>query len=404
MELLIVADDLTGALDTALPFVREGISTRATTDCTLAKTPLADDAQVLVVDAETRHLPPEQAGKRVAELAARAKALGVRRFLKKTDSTLRGNIASELAALLEAAGEKRLCFFPAYPKMGRTTRGGIHFIDGVPLAESAFGRDLLNPVKTSAVAGLFAGVKGISVQNIPVGAAPFPAGKTREILVFDAETTEELRSGYQSWINGKEPAVLAGCAGLADVMAELWRGSKQADSATSVHTGGLLVLCGSLNPVTQRQLAYAAANGFCRLRLPLPEQGGLEAAECRGFLREFERACRENGRVIVDTRGSGAEVLPRREGPEWSARIPKLFGELFVRWTAWGLDQAAFITGGDTLLGCIHAAGGAIQPVRELYPGVPLNLLETGKGTVPAVSKSGGFGAETLLKDICGIL
>ena len=404
MELLIVADDLTGTLDTALPFVREGISTRVTADRTLAAVPLADDVQVLVVDAETRHLPSEQAGHSVAKIVKCAKRLGVRRYMKKTDSALRGNVASELGAMLEASGGKRLCFFPAYPEMGRTTRDGVHFIDGVPLAESAFGRDLLNPVKTSAVAGLFAGMEGISVQNVSAGTAPFPAGKTREILVFDAETAEELRSGYLNWAAGEETAVLAGCAGLAGVMAELWQGPKCAGGVQPVQAKGLLVLCGSLNPVTQRQLAYAAANGFCRLRLPLPEQGGLEAPECQGFLREFERACRENGRVIVDTRGSGAEALPLGEGPEWSVRIPKLFGELFVRWTAWRLDQAAFITGGDTLLGCVHAAGGAIQPVRELFPGVPLNLLETGKGTALVISKSGGFGAETLLEEIGRIL
>ena len=49
--------------------------------------------------------------------------------MKKTDSALRGNVASELGAMLEASGGKRLCFFPAYPEMGRTTRDGVHFIE-----------------------------------------------------------------------------------------------------------------------------------------------------------------------------------------------------------------------------------------------------------------------------------
>lgn len=57
---------------------------------------------------------------------------------KKTDSALRGNIGAELGALVAASGQKILPFVPAFPQMNRITKGGIHYIDGVPVTESSF--------------------------------------------------------------------------------------------------------------------------------------------------------------------------------------------------------------------------------------------------------------------------
>ena len=44
-------------------------------------------------------------------------------FYKKTDSTLRGNIGSEIAALMDACKMERLPFIPAYPKRRQDHEG-----------------------------------------------------------------------------------------------------------------------------------------------------------------------------------------------------------------------------------------------------------------------------------------
>ena len=48
------------------------------------------DAQVLVVDTETRHLPPEKAYQIVEELTRAACRAGIRYIYKKTDPRRRG--------------------------------------------------------------------------------------------------------------------------------------------------------------------------------------------------------------------------------------------------------------------------------------------------------------------------
>ena len=143
--LLIIADDFTGALDTGVQFAAYGAATRV-----MVKDQVdfaSCDAQVLVVDTETRHLPPEKAYQIVEELTRAACRAGIRYIYKKTDSALRGNIGAELAAVLQASNNRQLPFLPAFPQNGRTTRDGIHYVDGVPVTESPFGVGPFEPVR-----------------------------------------------------------------------------------------------------------------------------------------------------------------------------------------------------------------------------------------------------------------
>ena len=150
--LLIIADDFTGALDTGVQFAARGARTEVVVDPQIDFS--ACGADVLVVDTETRHLPAADAYKTVFDLVERARRAGVRFIYKKTDSALRGNIGAELSALLEASGLRQLPFLPAYPKTGRITKNGVHYINGVPVTESPFGKDPFEPVRHSVIAEL----------------------------------------------------------------------------------------------------------------------------------------------------------------------------------------------------------------------------------------------------------
>ena len=114
-SLLMIADDFTGALDTGVQFAASGVQTRVIVGGDVDLAARGEDVQVLVIDAETRHLPPERAYAVVEKLVRQAEALGVQYIYKKTDSALRGNIGAELTALLRASGQKQLPFLPAYP-------------------------------------------------------------------------------------------------------------------------------------------------------------------------------------------------------------------------------------------------------------------------------------------------
>jgi len=109
-DLVIIADDLTGAGDSATLFAE-----RATTGITLDAAAPWPDLPVLAVDTDSRYRIPTEAAGRVAAAAERARGLGARVY-KKIDSLLRGNVAAEVAAAARALGSATALPWPLSPR------------------------------------------------------------------------------------------------------------------------------------------------------------------------------------------------------------------------------------------------------------------------------------------------
>ena len=184
--MLILADDFTGALDTGIQFAKSGARTRVITDTDCDFSGI--QAQVLVIDTETRHLRPSEAGNVIGKIVRRAAVSGITFFYKKTDSALRGNAGAEMEALLAASGGKCLHFLPAFPQMNRLVRDGVLYIDSVPVAESVFGKDPFEPVLKSSVPEILA-----AQTALPVLTADELTEEAEGIIVYNSESQEELR-------------------------------------------------------------------------------------------------------------------------------------------------------------------------------------------------------------------
>ena len=67
-----------------------------------------------------------------------------------------------------------------------------------------------------------------------------------------------------------------------------------------------------------------------------------------------------------------------------------------------GSDERTFlITGGDTLLESMNRLGiFKMSPLKELFPGIVLSRISVGGRLRNVITKSGGFGEETLLEDL----
>ena len=99
IKLLVIADDFTGALDTGIQFKAKGTLVRVYTPQNQnIFAGLEQGVQVLIIVAETRHMPPAEAGEIVAKIVSQAQQASVSCIYKKIDSALRGNIGSELSA------------------------------------------------------------------------------------------------------------------------------------------------------------------------------------------------------------------------------------------------------------------------------------------------------------------
>ncbi len=396
VRLWIIADDYTGALDTGVKLAKRGIRTRVVNELPSV---FPEDCEVLVWDTETRHVKPDDAEEKIVDAVRRHREVPV--IYKKTDSGLRGNIGAELAALYAASGENSLAFIPAYPEMNRITRGGIHYIDGVPVDESSFGKDPFNPVQYSSVDVIVQEQTGHPVTLCTDGTKPLAKG----INIFDCESREQMDALAEE-LKAQGVRILAGCAGFGECL-PAYLGFEESEPKMPKFKEPLLVICGSIHPVAKAQLACAEAAGVFRVTLAPEEvltENFCETERGREVLERIRRHLANGEPVMVDSiervKGS-TNAAAERIGLEKdqigrrAARTHASISRAFYRDPACG---TIFFIGGDTLQECMWMLNVTeMEPVGEPESGLVAAYVDPAGERRAVLTKSGGFGTEDLL-------
>lgn len=358
--ILVLADDLTSALDGAAPFAEHGLRARVLLDRDASE---GAGAEVDALDLDTRFAEPDRAYARFVKVAGRAGASTI--VYKTVDSTLRGNVAAEVAGALDGAGRTRALFAPAFPAGGRTTVDGRQLLDGMPLERTVFARDVRNPVLTGSIAALFDG----AADRIDIRDA-------RSDADLDAIVAGEPRTEEVLWV---------GSPGLAGALArKLGKGQAPAARA-GAPAGRVLVVVGSLHPANADQIDELQRAGTPVVRLTEDEGDDDDAARAARHGLQTERTtCLVSPRV-ADTRApDAAERMTRRLGAV-AAAIAEDYDGLVV-------------TGGDTARRVVDALRArSIELSGQVLPGVPYGTLVLTDGEIGFAAKAGGFGDRTAL-------
>lgn len=404
-RLAVIADDITGAFDTGVQFSKRGASVRVTTAIHLGQEAL--DADVLVIDAETRHLTSKAAYAETYRLVRSIVAWNIPHLYIKTDSGLRGNIGPALKAALDATGETLAAFAPAYPDMRRITRGGQQWIDGKPLQESVFGRDLFEPVRASRISEL---LTPYGLRVCECGAGTVPEADAPIVAVYDAASNEDFLRIAEALSLSGNLRITAGCAAFAAALPSFFGLPDSPVPAPAVHSP-LLIVCGSLNPITRRQFEYGERIGYTRLvltRRQLLEEGYLDSEEGRRWFASLEALLRRRGTLMLDTGLGGRRELAAQGASalnksELGRRIALQLGAILLRLLS--LEGAQSYTpmmiGGDTLMGFLAQFGATELTLEgEVSLGVVMFSAMAADRKIRMLSKSGGFGTETLLGDV----
>ena len=123
-KVLIVADDLTGALDSAVGFAAAGRAVRVARHPEGAARVWSQGCDVLAVNTGSREVPADLACARVSEALRGLSPRDFNVIIKKVDSRLKGNVGPETEVLHAWSGAEKVVAAPAIPTMGRLVKDG----------------------------------------------------------------------------------------------------------------------------------------------------------------------------------------------------------------------------------------------------------------------------------------
>ena len=385
MRAAIIADDMTGAADTGVQLVRAGYSTAVAFRG--APVPPEEDFDAVALDTDSRAMPAGFAAKRALE-AGRA-VRDARIVYKKLDSTLRGPVAAELAAALEATRRERAVVAPAFPSAGRTTVGGVQLVRGVPVHETEAKNDPHTPVREGHIptllAASFSSISSLGVEDLADPPTVRRSLESSRCVVADAERDEDLE-GLVRAVPDPSKVLWAGSAGLALAVGNVYPGPRaRTTPSPSALSRRVLVVVGSLSGVARRQLRELEENSF--LTVPAGGRPGTveEAVGAARAALSGDACMAVHSTDERDASGAGSFV-------EASAEVVAGLSEE-------GLFDALVLTGGETALGVARRLGAVgIRLEGEVGRGIPVGTL-IGPSPYRVVTKAGGFGEpDTLVK------
>ncbi len=330
----VVADDLTGAADSAVHFGAVG-RVRITYPPAAAWSEDLGAGMVQVRDTETRSVPDFQAARAVGECClAMVRSFGPSpKVFKKVDSTLRGAVGPELLAAGDALRRRVVLLAPSLPAQGRTVVRGRLLVDGEDRGPVMDGAEVVDARRLSST-GWLEGLRG-------------------KLVVADAASDEDLDL-LAAAIEDRDDILPAGSAGLAAAIAR--RHWKLPPAAPPLPRPAVVVAVGTRQPGARGHLAA--------IRKGLPEVAVFD---------------------LLDEPEGDADALAVRLAHRTATELRAL-----------PPGSAIIATGGDTALAvCRELGAGALRPGGELLPGVVWNQLE-GSDTM-LVTKAGGFGQPDVL-------
>ena len=144
----VVADDLTGGMETAAMLVAQGIDCAFVTNADAVAS--LGPVEAIVVAQKTRVVPAEEAVSRTERAARALSRRGTRQIFFKYcatfDSTDRGNIGPVSDMLLAVTGAPYTAFCPSSPELKRTVYNGHLFVGLELVSESPKRHDPLTPM------------------------------------------------------------------------------------------------------------------------------------------------------------------------------------------------------------------------------------------------------------------
>jgi 4-hydroxythreonine-4-phosphate dehydrogenase len=393
----ILADDLSGAADCGIACVEMGLATTVA----LRPGPAIPSTDVVAIDADTRAMTAEAAAEITMQLALSRGHDRDCLIFKKLDSTLRGHVGPELAAVLRAVrvsqSDAVIVLAPAFPALGRTTVDGCQRLHGAPLEQSEIwqrerGGETASLPKMLRPHGLRVGLLPLDrirgdVEDLK--AAITNIADSADVIICDAETDADLLAIAAAGQKLRSKVVWAGAAGLArQVVKAAGLAKPKAAFTAPTFDGSAVFVVGSRSGVSTRQAVALAAFDDV-VSLETDPTSTLQDLQISGIAARLGAALDAGQDAII------WQPEKPRQAEAAEARACVGLAELLA--AAKTRIGALFATGGDTAHCLLRALDvDALELVREIEPGVPLSIA-MGPHRFPVITKAGAFGTDATM-------
>ena len=448
----VVADDLTGAMDGGVQLlprtavevlVSAGGAVPSVPPDAPARIAQADDASVLpVINTQSRGAPPDDASARVRAICRQLSAAGRTVWFKKIDSTMRGNVGAELAALHAVLAPCVIVCTPALPEEGRTVQEGVLRVAGKPAMATPYRDEIPSAHGAAASSAVIDIVRrqwpGCRAAHLPAR----PGGREVaalahgpvDLVVADAAGDRDLNAlaaAAGDVARGGRRLVWAGSAGLLRALAQA--GAPGLDAAPRTDGKGpagnpeparpapLVLVCGSRRTLSRRQVDVAAAAVRPLIVRPSADPGAAACARrwhasggaeggAPGPLSAADAAALSaralaGGRdlflcapPLAETAASPSAPVAETVAADLADLAARALASAAVR------PRALLLVGGDTAYACLRRLDiRRLVLCGEAEPYVPWGRVLGGSwGGLVVVTKAGGFGDRHTVRRMCG--
>ncbi|MDI6601525.1 MAG: four-carbon acid sugar kinase family protein [Thermoanaerobacteraceae bacterium] len=408
LKAAIIADDFTGANATGVLLKKKGYKVAT---CLNPDTPPVDaEFDVLSISTNSRSIEPDKAYEIVYKTTKRLE--GVSPYLsKRIDSTLRGNLGSEIDAILDAIGKDyRAVVVPVYPKSNRTCIGGYLLVNGTPLELTEVARDPKSPIASSSVGELIALQSKRSIGYIPISAVlkgPETIGRyinmiEDDIILIDAISDDDIDNIAIAFKNYDNIVCVDPGPFTASYIGTKYEGE----------TGGnTFLIIGSTSDLTYSQVRYLSEkrNVFLH-RIDVKELLKAPESIINQAIQVLESNYRKDLIMGVTTKSTNEDIIDLKsysrilnvDVEEVSQNINNSLSKIAYSFIKDKPFDNLYVTGGDTALSLFNTFGVNVFSIKdEVLPLAVHGIVNiNGNKQLNVVTKGGLVGGIDALYNI----
>lgn len=337
--IFLIADDLSGALDSSACFARAGRKVSVALSLNSIVEVIKSGADVIAVSTGSREGSEQNARTQIRSVLAHIPKGA--QIIKKIDSRLKGHVAAETEELL-SQGFTRILVAPAIPKMGRLVKDGKLSGSGV---------------------------------STPLPIKDVFAGLNCEVIIPDINSDTDLDTTVFAL---ERNTLVVGASGMSEAIARAE--SRSVEPLNVPHSTRILIAIGSRDPITITQVDNL-----------LSAHSGIEVVAC------------PNGRApkVLSNATVVLAQLTQGESKEPSVEVTERFAQTLANIVLKMRPDTIVASGGETAQGILAALEvNSLDLIGEAYTGIPVSYCEVSEQNLTVITKSGGFGGPSLLTNL----